>query len=216
MEFTRLEKVHAWVIFVISFILLVLHTAYSILFTVDAISVSILAMIMVLPYLKYVQKISIQGTSVELEKDIKETSKEVKDVVNEKQVEKAKDVNQQFNDFVKYIESILSIDPDVAIMKLRTELELAIKQVYQKSKQIPKKRGASTINSMVAALYQHKVIDENAGRVTLEITSIANRIVHGEHINKEIELDVINTFLRLIAYYYNALYALENLSKTKS
>ena len=208
MQFNKFEKIHACTIFIIGISLLVLHTFYNSKFLVDAISISILILLTILPYLKYVSKISFQGISLELEREVKDASEKVEEFIDDEQIQKAQNLDEQFNAFVKLIEEIMHKDPNAAIMKLRTELEISIRQFYNLV--IPNNNNFIPISKMVQELYKKQAIDNEAKEVTLEIVSIANKIVHGELIKQEYSLNMINTSLRLIAFYYNKFFALQS------
>ncbi len=208
MQFNTFEKIHACFIFIIAIALLILHTYFNKVFLVDVISISILLILVIIPYLKYITRISFQGTSLELEREVKETSDDVEEMVDEDQIEKAQGLDEQFNSFVKLIEEIMHKDPNVAIMKLRTELEISIRQLYHST--VLKENKIVSTSKMIQELHKNQTIDNEAKEVTLDVLSIANKIVHGELIKQEYSLDIINTSLRLIAFYYNKFFALNS------
>ncbi|KYK23242.1 hypothetical protein AYK25_10175 [Thermoplasmatales archaeon SM1-50] len=92
-------------------------------------------------------------------------------------------------------------------MKLRTELEVAIRFIYLKFN--PSEEKSLPIRKMTDYLHKNHIIDDSAKDVTLETSSIMNRIAHGELINPDLAEHMINTSLRLIAFYYNIYYAIE-------
>jgi hypothetical protein len=211
MQISLLDKTHALLVIILGIILLVLHT-FTTIFTIDLTSIYLLIIIAILPYLRYASKISFGDNSVDLERDVKKVAEEVNEVTKEGTVEETQNEDEQFNAFVKYIKDIAiqRSDPDLAIMKLRTELELAVKQVYINQIQNAKATAIS-ISGMVTEMHKQNLIDDNTLNATVEVTSIANRIVHGEHIKPEYTSSMIDTTLQLIAFYYRLQITLENI-----
>ncbi len=201
------RTIHLITVFFLGLILIILHTFYPNIANVDFVTFALLALLAILPFLKYIRRISYKDVSIELENDIGRVSGEIESFVDEEQVEQAKTADEQFNKFVDFIYYLATTDPNLAILKLRTELEVATRFVYVKFN--PSEEKPQPIRKMIDYLHKNNIIDDSAKDVTFETSSIMNRIAHGELINPELAEHMINTSLRLIAFYYNIYYALE-------
>jgi len=215
MIWSRLWRiVHLITVFFLGLILIILHTFYPDIANVDFVTFALLALLAILPFLKYIRRISYKDVSIELEDNIGRVSDEVEYMTDEKQLEQIKNENEQFNEFVNFIYNLAITDPNLAILKLKTELEVAIRLVYIKFN--PSTEKPQSIRRMTQFLFENKIIDESAKDVTFDTAGIMNRIAHGEFINPELAEHMINTSLRLIAFYYNIYYVIETEAHKKA
>lgn len=195
--------IHLIFIFLIGIYLIYINTFFHNKLNVDYVTLAILILLTILPYLDNIKRITHKGTSIELEKSIDKVAEEVGSDINEEQVTQAKTANEQFNQFAQYIYNIESIDPNLAMVKLRTELELTIKNLYLKIN--PEGKQKNSIGLMACYLTDKQIIDLSIKESTNEVCRIASKIFHGALINPDVSQGLIDTFLKLIAFYYNKL-----------
>jgi len=180
---------------------------FSTKYKVDIYTVILLFFIGLIPYFKYIKKISYKDSSIDLENRTEELTTEVNNTFGQDEIDDASNIDDSFNEFVKYITDLANQDEGLAIVKLNILLESTIRRIYnlynQDNIRLP-------LIKMIDYLVTEQIIDPNARKYTMEFKTIANRLNHGLDIPSDSLANFINSGISLFAYYSNIFISKQN------
>jgi hypothetical protein len=159
-------------------ILLIAHSAWSEEIRVDGVSVGLVAVIVLIPYLRLVRRVRFADFEAEIGTD------EVRNLAAEvggSQPDKDMPVYQPkaaHSDLFELVER----DPQLALAKLRLQLESALSKAARFYDYGGRRE---TVASLTRFLRQEELLDEETSSQIAELTSILNRAVHGAEIGTE-------------------------------
>jgi hypothetical protein len=172
------------VIFLFNALILFVHIFKVPFVAIDNTTILLMVLVLITPFASQIQKIKWGDFEAELPKEIKKLTENVK--VIEKR-DKEPDVVPKMDDIEKALNELVKKDKILAFAKLRIEIELRLKKlfVYSEDNRIYGIRGMT--NTLAAT----GVIDNQLRNLINDITSILNRVIHGEAIPAEVDIDSV-------------------------
>ena len=204
-----------WVVLVVALAMLFSHSFGVRGVVVDNISLILLALVLISPFVAAIKKVKIGEFEAEIEPE------EVKRVAQ--QAEKSLPTSEptpslvpEISKTVAAITSLAETDPVVALAKLRIELENRLRRIHQRadSHAAVRKRSA-TLSYLIHELVTREVFSQDFGESLLDVISICNRAIHGEDIRDVDARQIINIgsdlleFLERTVHDYAATHPLE-------
>lgn len=193
-----------WMVLVIALALLFGHSFGIKAIVVDNISLILLAIVLVCPFIAAIKKVKYGEFEAEIEPE------EVKRVTQ--QAEKSlpspqpTPVAPQISETKAAIMSLAQTDPVVALAKLRIEIESRLRRLYQRTNiggQAAKWPGSLT--SIIRELIKREVLGDEFGVALSNVVSISNRAIHGEDIRDVDARQIINTGADLLEFLDRAI-----------
>ena len=139
-----------------------------------------MVLVLLTPFALHIKKIKWGDFEAELERDIKKLEEKVEKVKPDQETLKRTD--SLANEMYELVEK----DSVLAFAKLRIEIEVRLKRLFTFSEKKP----SYGIRTMVQTLTTTGVIDNQVRNMILDITSILNRVVHGE-VPTEAKIDTV-------------------------
>lgn len=171
------------IIFCFNVIILLLHLFRASFVQIDNTTILLMLLVLLTPFASHIKKIKFGDFEAEINQEIKKAEQQAKEIKSEggdkEQVIKKNSVIEEF-------EELAAKDPVLALAKLRIEIEKKLKRLYTFKETVP-----SGIKMMTQVLAGTGVISNKLRRLILDVTSILNRVVHGEDIPTEINIDKI-------------------------
>jgi hypothetical protein len=204
-----------WVVLVVALAMLISHSFGVRGIVVDNISLILLALVLISPFVAAIKKVKIGEFEAEIEPE------EVKRVAQ--QVEKSlpppaptPSLVPEISETAAAIASLAETDLVVALAKLRIELETRLRRIHQRinSHGSVRKRPVA-LSYVIRELVTREVFGQDFGKSLLDVISICNRAIHGEDIRDIDARQIINTgsdlleFLERTVHEYAATHPLE-------
>ncbi len=188
LQLPRLPISPGWLIptiFVITLVLLILHSLSADFIQVDNTSVLLLVVLLITPFAHQIRKIKWGEFEAEI------STKEVNDLVKDTQAVSKKTTEMKEIDAVFYrdLYHLASQDKTLALAKLRIEIEARLKRICS----LLELTSPPTITDMTAVLLRQKVIDQKLSSLLSDIIDILNRAIHGEPIEASVDVEKILT-----------------------
>jgi len=188
-----------WMVLVTALAMLVGHSFGIKAIVVDNISLILLAIVLVSPFIAAIKKVKFGEFEAEIEPE------EVKRVTQ--QAEKSLPpprpaaVAPQISETTASIRSLADTDPVVALAKLRIEIESRLRRLYQRTNPNgPVGKRPIDLGSIMRELIKREVFDQEFGVALRNITSISNRAIHGEDIRDVDARQIVNTGGELLEF----------------
>lgn len=186
----RINKYKNLIYIVVVILLILVHGLFDSYFKIDNITLVLLVILFVIPYFPLIRKIKFGDFEAEITRqEIEEVKDKVKDLKEENK-----------SDYIKNLEELAEVDLQLALAKIRIEIEKQLRSLYQIY--IPNKdillRPAG-ISIMLNTLLQKEVIEDNLAAALKDIIDIANRAIHGEEISIENKKIFISTALKALS-----------------
>lgn len=202
MKLSRLKQGYLIFLGFIVFFLLVANVFQFRWVHPDNLTIALLILLMLLPFVRGLRKIKWG----DLEAEISESEVEI--VVNE--LKSVRPSSKSLNTAEKYSkEQVKSVgnnlfriykeDHILALAKLRLELETAVRIVY---KSLIDDDEIHSLGEMIQTLNEAKQIDPKLAEVASDVISLCNRTVHGENIDKILAYQVIESGMKVLAYFF--------------
>lgn len=171
------------VIFCFNVIILLLHLFRVPFVQVDNTTILLMVLVLLTPFASHIKKIKFGDFEAEINQEIKKAEQQAKEIKSEGEV---KDQIIKKNSLIEELEELSAKDPVLALAKLRIEIEKKLKRLYTF-----KETALSGIKMMTQVLAGTGVISNKLRRLILDVTSILNRVVHGEDILTEANIDKV-------------------------
>lgn len=142
-----------------------------------------MVLVLLTPFASHIKKIKFGDFEAEINQEIKKAEQQAKEIKSEGEV---KDQIIKKNSLIEELEELSAKDPVLALAKLRIEIEKKLKRLYTF-----KETALSGIKMMTQVLAGTGVISNKLRRLILDVTSILNRVVHGEDILTEANIDKV-------------------------
>ncbi len=185
-----------WLTTLVGGALLVVHTVWPA--RVDATSLAILAIVALSPFLPSLRRIRIGDFEAEM--DLAEIRR-LRDRIQEPERVNATSPSSA-TERAREAESLRDLsrrDPELALAKLRIDLERVLRELYARSMEQPLERSPGAVPSLVRHLTASAILDADTAAAIREITKICNRAVHGEPISQKDAAAVIDVGQSVLA-----------------
>jgi hypothetical protein len=167
-----------WVTFVLSLVLLGVHSFKITKFSVDSTSIMLLAIMLISPFIAAVRKIKFGDFEAEIDpKEVQKIKANAEKNIEPKTIEE--ESQPEIYSATDAIRKLADSDPVIALAKIRIELEKVLSRLAGLSSM--EMKGIS-LGALVNKLSNEEVISSHVGKSLREVTSICNRAIHGESI----------------------------------
>lgn len=201
---------HAWwLTLVIGLAMLIAHTFSFKLVKVDNISIILLLVILLSPFISAITKIKYGDFEAEI--DPKEVQKIRSDVSAQVSTTDSPTQNPEIELTVTTIIKLVESDPILALAKLRIELEKVLNRLYRITHEdVPSKKYVP-LGQIVQTLTNEEIIPREVAHSTREVISICSRAIHGEDIRQQDAKSVAESGVSLLTklHFYASNYVLD-------
>lgn len=172
----RLLRVVQVVVMLVGGFLLGAHASKWDAVRVDAVTLGLLGILLVIPILDLVRKIKLGDFEAEIGRDevIKAQARVAVDLPPEADADRGLSEES--------VRRLLREDPRLALAKVRIELEESLKRLYATVDPTEPERRLS-LGRIVDTLVRREILSPSIGGALREVISLANRAVHGERID---------------------------------
>lgn len=170
-----------WVVFILSLVLLIIHSFGIKELKVDSTSILLLALILTSPFISVIKKIKYGDFEAEIDsKEIKniKSSIESNTTLNKNEVEDYPEIFKTVDE----IKELANKDKVLALAKLRIELESNLKLLAERD---DVNMNNVSLGSLVKKMSNSEIISSQTGKSLLDVISVCNRAIHGEDISQE-------------------------------
>lgn len=198
-----------WLVSLITFVLLIIHTFSISDIKIDNITLALLLLLLISPFISQIKK--IKWGELEAEIDPKEIQK-VKDVVDAKislSISNSKNGEPpipEAEEIFKNIMTMVETDYILALAKLRIVLVQKVCKLYRLALGTRDNRESVTIAKIIHELSLREVLPIDFAHPLKEILYFCNRVVHGERIKVNDSKKIIEIGIALYIYIDNLIY----------
>lgn len=186
-----------WVTFILSLILLGVHSFNLITVQVDSTSILLLIIILISPFVTTIKKIKYGDFEAEIDsKEIQKIKSDVESINLQPAEEESRPEIYIATDAIR---ELAVSDPVIALAKIRIELEKVLGRLARVTSIDIKK---APLGKLVNILINHEVISQQVGKSLSEVISICNRAIHGEYISEENTNTIVEIGIELIEDLY--------------
>ncbi|QMA54756.1 hypothetical protein HVW49_00130 [Escherichia fergusonii] len=187
-----------WVTFILSTLLLSVHTFKFMEINVDSTSILLLIIILTCPFIASVRKIKYGDFEAEIDpKEIQKIKTEAEKNAGLK--ESDDEIRPEIYTTTESIRDLASSDPVIALAKVRIELEKVLNKLARIAG-IEIKR--PVLGMLVKTLSNHEIISSGIGKSLTEVIGICNRAMHGEVISEDSANTIVSLGIELIEDLY--------------
>jgi len=190
-----------WFVLIIAFILLVLHTLQIATFKIDEITIFLLAVILLSPFVLQIKKIKYGDFEAEIDsKEIQKLKNNFKTIqmnLNGSQSPKTIEIDNT----IKAINELSSSDFIIALAKLRIELEKVLSKLIRSSNDFQKSNKIS-FGTMVSIAIKNKLIPGIIIEPLKGVISLSNRAIHGENVKESDVRTILSIGTSLLSELY--------------
>lgn len=169
------------VIFCFNALILFLHLFKVSFILIDSTTILLMVLVLLTPFASHIKKIKWGDFEAEINQEIKKVEEQAKEIKTEKV---GGELTMRKDGATYELRDLAIKDPVLAFAKLRIEIEAKLKKLYTFKETIP-----SGITMMTKVLAGTGVISNKLKNLILDTTSILNRVVHGEDIPTEANID---------------------------
>ena len=181
-KFLKSDKIII-IIFCFNVIILLLHLFRASFVQIDNTTILLMLLVLLTPFASHIKKIKFGDFEAEINQEIKKVEQQAKEIKLESD-DKEQVIKK--DSVIEELEELAAKDPVLALAKLRIEIEKKLKRLYTFKETVP-----SGIKMKTQVLAGTGVISNKLRRLILDVTSILNRVVHGEDIPTETNIDKI-------------------------
>lgn len=170
-----------WITLVVAVTMLIAHTQPFRPIKIDHISVILLLVIFLSPFISAIKKIKFGDFEAEIDPaEVEKLKEQVSKVADSDKAAQVPEIVATVN----HIKALAEADPVLALAKLRMELEKTLNHLYRITHR-GEQRGYVTLGKLVHALATEELLPKDVARTTREIVAICNRAMHGEDIRQQ-------------------------------
>lgn len=179
--------------FVIIIAMMLIHGLFDEYFKIDNVTVLLLLMLILLPYFHLIRKIKYGNFEAEIGSDeIRKIEKGIEELPEKSE----EDVIDSWK--IDYLEELVENDPQLALAKVRIEIEKrlrSLEEIYLSKNKIFFHSG---INGIIKRLKKNEIIKSSLATSLNDVISVANRAIHGESVSKKDVVKLVNISSRII------------------
>lgn len=198
-------------------LLVVLHGLFDSVFRVDNTTVFLVIILLLLPYLHLIRKIKFG----DFEAEIKSDDIEKLGIESEQVLASSDDAlrnivissysQEEYQQLAQYISQLIIVDPVLAVVKIRIELEDLLRKIYKiKSDSNYEKQFLAT-SQLINVLENKEILSRDYVKMSRDVLRICNQVVHGKKISEKNARDLFIVANEIIAYLMGYIYGVKNL-----
>ena len=174
-------------------ILLLLHTLEVGGTRVDTTTLGLLVLLLLVPLAPYIRRLSAGGVEAEIGRE------EVQGLrAAAADLPPAPDEPTDGAREAPTVQELIVRDPQLALAKLRIEIERELRELYGKRIPSPARQGLS-LGMMARELAANEVLPREVNAPLADFAALANRSIHGEYVPSDVAEDIANVGLRVLA-----------------
>jgi hypothetical protein len=179
-----------WITLVIAVGMLIAHTQPYKPIKIDHVSIILLLVIFLSPFISAIKKIKIGDFEAEIDPaEVEKLKEEVSRVADSDKAEQIPEIEKTINN----IETLAGTDPVLALAKLRLELEKTLNHIYRITHRGEQRDHFIPLGKLVHSLATEEFLPKDIARTTREVVAICNRAMHGEDIRQQDAASVIKS-----------------------
>jgi hypothetical protein len=172
----KLLRVIQVLLLVVTAFLLISHILKWGAIQVDSVTLALVGLLLVIPLVELIRKIKLGDFEAEI------GMAEVSKAQAKAAVELPPPTKEELDISEKQVRELLRSDPRLAMAKIRIELEEALKRLYSATTGSEPDLRRTSLGRLVDALVQRQVLRGTVASSVRDVITLANRAVHGEHI----------------------------------
>jgi hypothetical protein len=177
---------------VITAFLLIGHVLKWSSIQVDSITLTLVALLLVIPLIDLIRKIKVGDFEAEIGKS------EVSKVQARAGIELPPPTEEEKDISEKQVKDLLRSDPRLAMAKIRIELEESLKRLYLASGGSQQDLRRTSLGRLVDVLVRRQVLSGPVANSVREVIALANRAVHGDRIEPSASKELAMLGVRLV------------------
>jgi hypothetical protein len=164
---------------------------------VDGVALALLGLLLVIPLAELIRKIKLGEFEAEIGKDevAKAQAKAAAELPPAPEVPSTTSEEQ--------IQQLLRQDPRLALAKVRIDLEEALRRLYARTTESEPDWRRLSLGRMVDGLARREVLSQQMAGALRDVIALANRAVHGEHVEASAAEDLAGLGVRLAGELQN-------------
>jgi hypothetical protein len=179
-----------WILLSAALLLLVSHTISFNPVKVDHISVILLLVIFLSPFLSAIKKIKIGDFEAEIDpSEVKRIREDVSKVASSTKTEQIPEIETT----IRTIKSLLDSDPVLALAKLRLELEKSLNHIFRATRKGEPHDHFIPVGKLAQILASEELIPKDLANTTRQVVAVCNRAMHGEDIRHRDATSVVES-----------------------
>lgn len=198
----RLLDYHWWFVALLSFVLLVIYTFGFIKAKIDSISLILIAIILLSPYLSAIRKLKLGDFEAEIDpQEVKQLSNEAQLVLQTGDIDEAGELIDGLNQTLTNIQALVQVDRVLALAKLRIEIEKVLRELHRRQNldnNNDKAPYPKPLKLIAHDLAYTEVIKHDLLPLVNKVLSVCNRAIHGEEIREEDAHSIVEVGLGLL------------------
>lgn len=177
--------------------LLLLHMVFKDL-TIDTVTVALLGVILISPYLPLMRRFKFGEFEAELgEEQIARAERDVQTAAPESSTPPG----GSLKDLADELADLVEIDPAIALAKLRIELERILAQLLESRAPHVSGRRHLSVRALIKELVQLEVVDHETSEALLSVVEVLNGAVHGAQVAQSDAERIITMGIRLLDHF---------------
>ena len=188
----KLLRVIQVLLMMITVFFLVSHVLKWSAIQVDSVTLALIGLLLVIPLVELIRKIKLGDFEAEI------GMAEVSKAQAKAAVELPPPTEEELDISEKQVRELLRNDPRLAMAKIRIELEEALKRLYSATIGSEPDLRRTSLGRLVDALVQRQVLRGTVASSVRDVITLANRAVHGEHIEPNAAEELAILGVRLI------------------
>lgn len=170
-------------------VLILVHGFLNNYFIIDNVTIFLIMILVLLPYVSYISKIKFGDFEAEItHDDIKSIEEKVEKIPHTDKVLRNKKGDN--------LDQLIEDDPTLAMAKLRIEIEKRVK--FLSGVYLQESQKQFSLNKLLFGLSKNNIINQNLISLIKEVLFVANRAIHGESIEKKEAVRLIEYGRRII------------------
>jgi hypothetical protein len=179
-----------WLSLSVALLLLVSHTVSFNPVKVDHISVILLLVIFLSPFLSAIKKIKIGDFEAEIDpSEVKKIREEVSKVATSNRTDQIPEIETT----IRNIKRLLESDSVLALAKLRLELEKSLNHIFRATRKGEPHDHFIPVGKLAQILASEELIPKDVASTTRQVVSVCNRAMHGEEIRPSDATSVVES-----------------------
>jgi hypothetical protein len=179
-----------WLSLSVALLLLVSHTVSFNPVKVDHISVILLLVIFLSPFLSAIKKIKIGDFEAEIDpSEVKKIREEVSKVATSNKTDQIPEIETT----IRNIKRLLESDSVLALAKLRLELEKSLNHIFRATRKGEPHDHFIPVGKLAQILASEELIPKDVASTTRQVVSVCNRAMHGEEIRPRDATSVVES-----------------------
>lgn len=187
-----------WIALVLAIVLLIAHVLSLPGLNIDSTALALLGIILLSPFASAIRKIKIGDIEAEIApEEVAELRREITAIQSnfrERDGAETKGTDLLIHKTIDHIRSTAELDPPLALMELRLEIENAINRLARRiSPEIEGRNRTEALRRRLDRLLEEGALSASVADSLRRVVSIANRAAHGEKIQSADALSVIDS-----------------------